>query len=454
MANRYLSYPAHAKAVFVLALPLVGGHIGQTAIGVTDTVMLGWYGVETLAAGTLASSFFFVFFLAGAGFAWAVMPLVASANASSDETAIRRAARMGLWLSAVFCVVVMPILWWSYPILRFLGQEEQIARDAALYLRVAGWGIFPALGVMVLKSYLAALERTQIVFWITALAAIANGIGNYIFIFGNFGAPELGIVGAAIASVITQLVMLAGVVIYTLRVLPQHQMFVRMWKPDWDVMGRVFRLGVPIGLTSVSEVGLFTGSALMMGTLGAVPLAAHGIALNLASITFMIHLGLANVATIRGGNAYGRVDVDDLKRGAQVVIFMSFITAMLTIVVFIGFSETLISLFVAESEPEREAIFEIGVVLLALAALFQLVDGWQAVALGLLRGVQDTLVPAFYAAFSYWIVGMPVAYVLGFELGWDGVGIWLGLVVGLLCAAVLLLFRFWRSSVPRIAAMA
>ncbi|MEM6312359.1 MAG: MATE family efflux transporter, partial [Pseudomonadota bacterium] len=128
--------------------------------------------------------------------------------------------------------------------------------------------------------------------------------------------------------------------------------------------------------------------------------------------------------------------------------------AMLTIVVFIGFSETLISLFVAESEPEREAIFEIGVVLLALAALFQLVDGWQAVALGLLRGVQDTLVPAFYAAFSYWIVGMPVAYVLGFELGWDGVGIWLGLVVGLLCAAVLLLFRFWRSSVPRIAAMA
>lgn len=452
MAKRFLSYPAHAKAAAILGLPLIGGHIGQTAIGVTDTVMLGWYGVEALAAGTLAMSYFFVFFLMGSGFAWAVMPLVASAAAENDEVAIRRAARMGVWLSAVFCVLIMPLLWWSYPILIVLGQDPDIAQDAATYLRLAGWGLFPALGVMVLKSFLAALERTQIVFWITLLAALANGLANYAFIFGNWGAPEMGILGAALASLLTQLVMLIGVVIYVLRVLPQHQLFVRMWKPDGDMMARVFKLGLPIGLTSLSEVGLFTASALMMGWLGAVPLAAHGIALNLASITFMVHLGLANVATIRGGNAYGRRDVDDMKRGARVVIVMSLAMALATVVIFIAFPEPLIDLFISADEPERDRIVEIGVVLLALAALFQLVDGAQAVALGLLRGVQDTAIPAVLAAFSYWGVGIPASYVLGFVLGWGGVGIWLGLVVGLACAGVFLMARFWMGSVPRLAA--
>ncbi|NRB05543.1 MAG: MATE family efflux transporter [Rhodobacteraceae bacterium] len=445
-----MSYPAHAKAISLLGLPLIGGHIGQVAIGVTDTVMLGWYGVDSLAAGTLGSSYFFLFFLAGAGFAWAVMPIVASANASDDVTSMRRAARMGVWLSAVFGIVALPAMLFSYPVLIATGQEPGIAADAALYLTVAGWGLFPALGVMVLKSYLAALERTQIVFWITIVGAIANGLSNYMLIFGNWGAPEMGIVGAALASVITQTVMLIGVIIYVQRVLPEHQIFVRAWKPDWDMMGRVFRLGVPIGLTSVSEVGLFTASAFMMGWLGAVPLAAHGIALNLASITFMVHLGLANVATIRSGNAYGRNDIEDMKRGARVVIVMSIAVALATIAAFLIWAEPLIAVFIQDNEPEREAIVQIGIVLLALAALFQLVDGAQAVALGLLRGVQDTLVPAALAAVAYWGVGIPASYALGFILNWEGVGVWLGLVLGLAFASVLLMGRFWLKSVPNL----
>ena len=449
MTKRFLSYPAHAKAVVFLGVPLIGGHLGQVAIGLTDTVMLGWYGVEALAAGTLAHSVFFVLFLMGSGFAWAVMPMVAAAHAEEDDTSIRRAARMGLWLSMAFGLCAMPLLWWSHPILLALGQDPEVAAPAADYLRVAGWGIFPALGVMVMKSYLAALERTQIVFWITLVAALINGIANYALIFGNWGAPELGIMGAALASVITQIVMLIGVILYAVRVLPQYQLFVRLWKPDWDMMGQVFRLGLPIGLTSLSEVGLFAASAFMMGWLGKIALAAHGIALNLASITFMVHLGLAYVATIRAGNALGRRDLDDLKRGARVVIALSIAMALMTIAVFVLLPEPLIAVFILENEPARAEIVVLGVVLLFLAALFQLVDGAQAVALGLLRGVKDTAVPAVLAAFSYWGVGIPASYILGFVLDYGAAGIWMGLVLGLFCASVLLMARFWSGSVQR-----
>jgi len=436
--------------VLVLGLPLIGGHLGQVAIGATDTVMLGWYGVDELAAQTVAGSFYFVLFLVGSGFAWAVMPMVASYHAEGDDISLRRATRMGLWLSMGFAVSAMPLMLWSEPLFLALGQTAQVARDGAAYLSIAGWGIFPALILMTFKSYLAALERTQIVFWITAIGAVTNGLANYAFIFGNWGATEMGIAGAAVASVITQIVMLVGVVAYARLALAEHALFNRLWRPDFEMMGRVFRLGWPIGLTTLSEVGLFSATAVMMGWLGTIPLAAHGIALQLASITFMVHLGLANVATIRSGNAWGRGDVPHMVRGAQTVLFMSLFMALSTIVLFLMLPEPLISLFMKSDEPARADILTVGVVLLAMAALFQLVDGAQVVALGLLRGVQDARVPMILAAVSYWGIGMPCSYVLGFVLGWEGVGVWLGLVVGLSAAGGALMWRFWRVIVPRL----
>ena len=232
--NKVMTYRGHFRAIAVLGFPLIGGHLAQFAIGLTDTIMLGWYGVEALAAVTLASSYYFVLFLFGAGFGWAVMPMVATAAAEEDETSIRRSTRMGLWLSLIYAALMMPLLWWSYPILISLKQDPQVAETASEYLRVAGWGLFPALIVMVLKSYLAALERTQIVLWITVTAAVVNALTNYALIFGNWGAPELGVMGAAIASVVTQIVSLVFVVIYAVRVLPEHSLFQRFWRPDWE----------------------------------------------------------------------------------------------------------------------------------------------------------------------------------------------------------------------------
>ena len=445
-----MTYPGHARAITVMGLPLVGGHLGQIAIGVSDTVMAGWYSVEALAAVTLASTYFFVLLIFGSGFAWGVMPLVAAFDAEGDEVGLRRATRMGMWLSMGFAVLALPLMIWSRPIMALMGQDQALADMVDGYLFIAAWGIFPALMVMVLKSYLAALERTQVVLWITLLAGVANVLANYAFIFGNWGAPELGVRGAAIASVTSHSVSLVAVVVYVLWKMPQHQMFVRLWRPDWEMLARVFRLGLPIGFTGLSEVGLFAASAVMMGWLGTVALAAHGIALQLASITFMVHLGISNVATIRAGNAYGRRDPAHLARGAIMATVMSALVAVVTVFVFVMWPEPLINLFMQRDEPAREQILAIGVALLAMASLFQLVDGAQAVALGILRGVQDTTVPMILAGFSYWIVGMPASYLLGFVFDLEGVGVWLGLVFGLGVAAILLNARFWGSVLKRL----
>ncbi len=452
MQSKFMTYPAHARAVATLGLPLVGGHLAQFSIGITDTIMLGWYGVDALAAVTLASSYFFALFLLGAGFAFAVMPMVAGFAAEEDEVSIRRATRMGLWLSIAFAVAVMPLMIWSEAVLLLLWQDPSVAADAQSYLRIAGFGMFPFLIAMVLKSYLAALEKTQVVFWITVISMFFNAFANYLLIFGNWGLPELGLRGAAIASVSTQAISMVGMIVYALIVLPEHKLFARFWKPDWEMFNRVFRLGVPIGLTGLSETGLFAATALMMGTLGKIPLAAHGIALQCAGLTFMLHLGISNAATIRAGNAYARGDREHLERGARVVFAMSLVAALLAIVGFLLWPEPLILAFLEEAEPARDEIVAIGVVLLALAALFQLVDGAQIIALGLLRGAQDATVPMWAAAVSYWVIGAPSAYVFGILLGYGGAGVWMGLVLGLACAAGSLSWRFWRVIVAKVGA--
>lgn len=454
MQAAQMSYPAHVRAILVLGVPLVGGHMAQMGIGLTDTIMVGWYGAEALATVTLANTLFFTLFLFGCGFAWAVMPMVASYAAEGDNRQVRRATRMGLWLSALFCVVMFPLLWWSEALLRALGQTPDIAAEAQVYLRVLAFGLLPALVTMTLKSYLAALEKTQVVFWVTVVALPYNALANYALIFGKFGFPELGLQGAAIASLSTHVVSMLVVVAYILAFVRTHSLFQRIWKPDNEMLVQVFRLGVPIGLTSLSETGLFAASAIMMGWLGTIPLAAHGIALQLASMLFMLHLGLSNAATVRAGNAFGRRDWPHMARGGVVALALSAFVAAITMVLFVAVPEPLIAIFLDPEDPARADIIEMGITLLILAAVFQLVDGAQVVVLGLLRGVQDARVPMVYAAVSYFGIGLPAAYVLGFVLDWGATGIWIGLVLGLAGAAVLLNHRFWFRMMPDLSRLA
>ena len=249
-----LSAMAHARAILALGLPLVGSHLAQFGLHVTDTIMLGWYGVLPLAAGVLGASSFFVIFILGSGFAKAVMPMVASAKGRGDEAQVRRVARMGLWLSTLFGLICYPVFWYSEAILLGLGQKPDVAALAQEYLRVVGIGMSPALFVMVLKSYLAALERTQVVLWVTVAAVPLNAALNWALIFGNWGAPELGVQGSAIATVVVQVVSLITLCLYAalLPKLRQYQLFIRFWRPDWQAFADVFRLGWPIGLTGLA----------------------------------------------------------------------------------------------------------------------------------------------------------------------------------------------------------
>ncbi len=446
------SYRAHARAALKLGLPLVGSHLAQLAITLTDALMLGWYSVEALAAEVLGGTLFFVLFIFGSGFAWAVMPLVAAAQGAGDETQVRRVTRMGGWASVLFAICALPVMIWSGPLFVWAGQEADTSTLAGEYARIVGFALFPALLVMVLKSHLAALERTQVVLWVTVGAVGLNVVVNYALIFGNWGAPEMGVRGAAVASLVVTSASFVALAVYAAKVTPEHALFRRVWRPDWEAFGQVFRLGWPIGMTNLAEVSLFAASTLMMGWLGTIPLAAHGIALQVSSVTFMVHLGLSNAATIRAGNSFGRGDGPGLRDGAKVVLALSGVFAAVTVVLFLTLPEPMIAAFLNPDEPERDAVIAVGVGLLAAAALFQLVDAAQVMALGLLRGVQDTRVPMLIAVVSYWIVGVPVSYAMGFWLDWGGVGIWLGLAVGLALAGIFLLWRFWWWSARNVAA--
>lgn len=439
-----LGFPQHLRATLVLGLPLAGSHLAQVAIQLTDAAMLGWYDVEALAGEVLGGTLFFVLLIMGSGFAWAVMPMVATAAGTGDETEVRRVTRMGLWISTLFGLAALPVFLVSERLFLALGQVPVAAGLAQDYLAILGPGLVPALLVMVLKSYLAALERTRIVLWTTLVAVAVNAFGNHALIFGNWGAPELGLRGAALSSIIVHLVWMATLVVHAGRARPEHELFKRLWRPDGEAFGRVFRLGWPIGLTNLAEVGLFAASSVMMGWLGTLPLAAHGIALQIASTVFMVHLGMSNAATIRAGRAMGRGDRIGLRRGAFAALLLSGVTVLATVVLFLSLPGTLIGLFLDPASPDRAAVMAIGTGLLAAAALFQLADASQVMALGLLRGVQDTRVPMVIAGVSYWLVGMPLSYVLGFGIGWGGIGVWLGLAAGLAVAGILMMARFWR----------
>lgn len=441
------TYPQHARAVLTLGLPLILSHVAQFMINVTDTVMLGWYDVGALAAVTLAGNLYFLVFIVGSGFAFAVTPIVAAAAEEGDETHVRRVTRMGLWLSVIYGLFFTLPFMWAEPILLAMGQEPEVAAGAATYLRIMAWQMIPALIVMTLKSFLSALEYTGIILWATIGTALLNVVVNYALIFGNLGAPEMGIQGAAIASLFITLITVAIILIYALRKLPQYHLLQNIFKRDGVILREVFRLGWPIGLTSLAEGGLFAASAVMMGWLGAVPLAAHGIALQLSAIAFMVHIGFSQAATIRAGRAVGRKDQVGLRRGAITAIIMSLGFAFCTMALFLTLPELLITGFISPNEPERDTVLLIGAALLGVSGLFQIVDAAQVMALGLLRGVQDTAVPMVMAVVSYWIIGMPVSYYLAFIAGYGGVGLWAGLVVGLGLAAISMQLRFWLRSV-------
>jgi MATE family multidrug resistance protein len=439
------NFTHHARAILTLGLPLIGSHLAQMALHVTDTVLLGRYGVNELAAVTIAGTAFFIVFIFGSGFAQAIMPLIAAAVGRGDETEVRRDARMGLWLSLGYGLLTYPLFWTSGRWLLALGQEPEVAALGQQFLRIAGLGMVPALLVMALKSYLSALGRTQVVLWVTLSAVLVNLCIGWTLIFGHFGAPRLGVTGAAISTLTVQWLTFLIMALYAhfQPGLRRFHLFSRFWRADPAALARVFRLGWPIGVTGLAESGLFSAASVMMGWVGTVPLAAHGIAMQVAGLAFMIHLGLSNAATVLAGRAEGSGDAQGLRDIARAAITLSVCFGAVMIVGLLCLPGAIISLFLDTTHPEAPEILATGTSLLAFAALFQMGDAMQVMALGLLRAIRETRVPMWAAAISYWVIGIPSSYVLGFPMGFGGNGIWLGLCIGLAFASTSLMARFW-----------
>ena len=400
--------------------------------------------MDELAASVLAHSLFFIILIVGSGFAITVMPMVASAAAIDDKTSVRRSVRMGLWISIIYSIFFIPILLFSENLFLILGQEEHLAKSAQTYLRIAGWSIVPGLLIMVLKSFFSALERPNVVLLSLIIGGLVNIVLNYTLIFGNFGMPELGLTGAAIATLVTTILSILILLYFCLfkDEYSSYLIFNNIWRLDIEAFKEVFKLGLPVGITMLAESGLFSATAVMMGWLGTNALAAHGIAIQISGITFMVYLGLANAGTVRVGRAVGRMDNSGLKLASISVIILTIGAVLIVAFTFLSVPKPLLMLFLSPSHVDTPSIILIGVPLLAIAAIFQIADGLQVVVLGLLRGLKDTAIPMVITTICYWGVGIPCSYLFGFVFNWGGNGIWFGLVIGLTLASAFLSSRY------------
>lgn len=438
------NFKQHLYASIKLGVPLVLMQVTFMLINVTDTVMLGWLGVKELAAGTLAFQLMFAVFIFGLGISSALMPLVSSAAGRGDMQAVRRSVRMGLWVLAMLVVLLMIPMRLGEQILIALGQDPELSALAQTYIVIAQWSLIPAFLMTGLRNFLASLEHTTAILVITIVMALLNAVLNYTLIFGNFGAPRLGMQGAAIATLIVNIIGFISLVLYVRysAFCRPYEIFKRLWKPDWAAFREIIKIGIPISLMIFFEAGLFSAAALMIGWIGAVELAAHGIAIQLASLSYMIPLGLSQVASVRVANSLGRGDSLGIKLAANSVMLLSFGFACVAALMFLLVPEPLIQLFLNKEETDASAVISYAVPLLVMAAAFQIFDAIQIASAGNLRGIKDAKVPMIIAAISYWPIGLTSAYILAFTFGYGGAGVWAGLVVGLAVASICLTWRF------------
>lgn len=437
-------WATHIRATLALGIPLIGAQLAQLGIHTTDVIIVGQLGAVQLAAMVLAGQFFFVTFIFGSGFSIAVVPMVAQAYGRNDVVSVRRSTRMGMWVAIAYTILTAPLFYNAEAILLALGQAPEVARLAADYVMVVQLGLLPALLFAVLRALVSATGRANIILYITVAMLTINAILAYALVLGHFGLPALGMLGAAIVAVFVQWLSFIAMVVYiqTRDETRRYELFVRFWRPDWHALWEVVHLGLPISVTVLAEVSLFAAASLLMGRIGTLELAAHGIALQLASIAFMIPLGLSQAATVRVGLAHGRGDYVQLVRAAITVVAIALTLSLCGGLLFAIAPRALGGPFLNENTPNAAAVLDIAVPFIIVAGFFQLVDGLQAIVSGLLRGLKDARVPMVLALVSYWPIGFFLAWLMAFPLGLGGIGIWLGFLVGLASAAVMLSLRF------------
>jgi multidrug resistance protein, MATE family len=429
-----------------LALPIALTQLGQIAMMTTDLALVGRLGDTAVAAAALAQIVLFIAFVLGMGLVSAVAPLAAQAFGARRPRLVRRSLRVGLWAALVLGIPLTLVQLWGQEVLLALGQSQDATALAHRYLTGLAWSLVPGWWFIALRNFMGAVNKPEPALWITLAAIPINFALAYVLIFGEFGFPELDLLGAGVATTAVNLGMcVASIwVCYARRPFKKYRVMGRFWRVDWRLFWRLIVIGAPISGTFLLEYGLFAGAALLMGLISTAALAAHQIALQTAAIMFMVPFGISMAATVRVGHAVGRGDAAATRIAGFTAIALgtAFMAAMTLLVILMR--EVIPAWFLGAAAAHAVETMTLASTLLVLGASFFVFDGIQTIGSGALRGLNDTRVPLVFAAVGFWLVGFTSAYALGFPLGYGAYGIWIGLTLGLFVYASLLIWRFHR----------
>jgi MATE family multidrug resistance protein len=432
---------SEVRATVAVAGPLAAANLAQMAMGFTNTVMVGSLGSAALAAAGLGASLYFTVALVCSGILTAVAPLAAHAIGAGDNRRAGRVAGAGLVLAALLAVPVVAALLAANRLLVVLGYEPALAAEIGRFLGAIAWAAPGFLGFAVLRSFLVAASHSRTVMIALILGIPMNAGLNWILIFGHLGAPALGIAGSGCATAIIQWLMFTGLGIYALAAPSLAEYRMRPSLRGWNEVGRILRLGLPIGGILGLEIGVFATTGILMGLLGADALGAHQLVMNCISVVFMVPLGIAQAATVRVAVALGSGAPAAARRAGVVALALGVAYMAIMAGVLLAAPRAIAKIYVDIDAPANRGLVVIALYLLAIAALFQIFDGVQAIAAGALRGYRDTAVPLLIAVVGYWGIGFTGGWLLAFPAGYGPIGLWSGLAIGLAAVALMLTLR-------------
>ena len=431
-----------------LAIPVITGMLGHTFVAFADNIMVGQLGTAELAAVSLGNSFIFIAMSLGIGFSTAITPLVAEADGAGDKAAAKSTLKHGLVLCTLLGISLFGVILLLKPLMYHMDQPDEVVVLAMPYLNIVAFSMIPLVMFQAFKQFSEGLSQTKYPMYATILANVINIVINYLLIFGAFGFPKLGIIGAAIGTLASRFIMLLYIW-YLLKLKPKTREYISNYnfkKLSGAFIKKIIDLGFPSALQMFFEVMIFTAAIWLSGVLGKNPQAANQIALNLSSMTFMFGMGLGVAAMIRVGNQKGLKNYLDLRRIAQSIFLLTLLLEIGFAILFLVGRFWLPTLYLDETDPANMAdnleVMALAAQLLLVAAFFQISDGLQVVILGALRGLQDVKIPTFITFIAYWIVGFPISFYLGLYTPLKSIGIWIGLLSGLTASAIMLYLRF------------
>lgn len=438
-----MDFRREIRTNLVLAVPVMLSQLGHVMMGVADNVMVGNLGATSLAAAGLANVAFNVLLLFGIGVSYAITPLVAQADGEKDTAGVSNILKHGLAINFLTGCLLATLVFFGKNILHLIGQPQDVVTLSIPYLNIVTVSIIPVLIFQTFRQLSEGLSNTRLAMVIVLSANVLNIVLNYLLIYGHLGFPALGLNGAGYATLISRVAMGLAIAwyVYQSRTFRAYRLGFQFRNYSRKLFSKMLHIGVPAGLQFIFEVAAFDFSLVMMGWIGTQALAAHQIAINLATISYMTTSGLAAAATIRVGQELGKNDIARLRHAAFVIIRMALVWMSGWAVLFIVGRGALPALYVQDAE-----VLKIAAPLVVIAGLFQLSDGLQVVAVGALRGLQDVKIPSLLIFISYWVIALPLGYWMAFVLGWGAIGIWSGLLIGLTLVACAVTYRFHRLS--------